>query len=127
MILISNPVSGDIRLTYAILLKSIMQEYPIKRGPAVKNLKTNLVEGLKECFGVEPKTSGAISEISFGALKRLAVTIGPDGKSIHVETESDLSASDEVILDTNRRFRRYLDMVTGYTTKERVKKAKTIE
>ncbi len=103
-----------------------MQEYPVKRGQAVKNLKTNMVVGLKECFGVEPRNSGAHFEISFGALKRLGVSISPDGKSVLIETESDLSASDEVILDTNRRFRKYLDMVTGYTTKERVKKAKTI-
>ena len=86
-----------------------------------------MVEGLNECFGVEPKTSGGWYEISFGALRRLAVTVGPDGKSILIETESDLSASDETILDTNRRFRRYLDKVTGYSTKERVKKAKTVE
>ncbi len=104
-----------------------MQEYPVKRGPATKNLKANMIEGLNECFGVEPKTSGARSEISFGALRRLAVTIGVDGKSILVETESDLSASDETILDTNKRFRKYLDKVTGYSTKERVKKAKTVE
>ena len=44
-----------------------------------------------------------------------------------MHTESDSGSSDEVILDTNRRFRRYLDITTGYTTKERVKKAKAVE
>ncbi|MGB4196801.1 MAG: DUF5611 family protein [Methanoculleus sp.] len=40
-----------------------------------------------------------------------------------VHTESDSSADDETILDTNRRFRNYLQQVTGYTAKERAKKA----
>jgi hypothetical protein len=32
--------------------------------------------------------------------------------------------ADAIILDTNKRFRRYLDLVTGFTTKERIKRAK---
>jgi hypothetical protein len=32
-----------------------------------------------------------------------------------------------VILDTNRRFRKYLDIVTGFSTKERMKKSKSVE
>ena len=52
--------------------------------------------------------------------------ITPDGKSVIIDTESDITASDEAILDTNRRFRRFLDAVTGFSTKERVKRSKSV-
>lgn len=101
-----------------------MQEYPVKRGFA-KDLDTTLVEGLRQCFGTEVHRQGDHYQIRYGALTLLDVTIGKAGKSVIVTTESDKGATDEVILDTNRRFRRFLDVVTGYTTKERVKKAKS--
>jgi hypothetical protein len=73
------------------------------------------------------KKQGDRYQISYGALRLLEVTTGSGGKTLIVRTESDKDASDEVILDTNRRFRKYLDKVTGYSTKERVKKAKSVE
>ncbi|MCU0629600.1 MAG: DUF5611 family protein [Methanoregulaceae archaeon] len=103
-----------------------MQEYPVKRGFS-KNLPATMVEQLKECFGTEPKHKEGHYQISYGALKVLDASLGADGKSIIIRTESDLKVTDETILDTNRRFRKYLDAVTGYNTKERVKKAKTVE
>ncbi len=36
-----------------------------------------------------------------------------------------MSVSDDVIIDTNKRFRKYLDAITGFSTKERVKRAKS--
>ncbi|KQC04659.1 MAG: hypothetical protein APR55_06295 [Methanolinea sp. SDB] len=103
-----------------------MQEYPVKRG-YTKNLKENIMEKLKEHFGTEISCEGEHCRISFGALKILDVSPGTGGKTLVIDTESDISVSDEAILDTNRRFRRFLDDVTGYSTKERVKKAKTVE
>jgi hypothetical protein len=103
-----------------------MQEYPVKRG-FTKDLNTTMVEGLKECFGTEVNEQGDHYQISYGALRLLDVTTGSGGKTLIVRTESDKDVSDEIILDTNRRFRKYLDMVTGFSTKERVKKSKSIE
>ncbi|MDD1709502.1 MAG: DUF5611 family protein [Methanoregulaceae archaeon] len=103
-----------------------MQEYPVKRG-LTKELSTTMVEALMECFGTEVKKEGDHYQIRYGALRLLDVTIGGGGKTLIVRTESDKDASDEVILDTNRRFRKYLDIVTGFSTKERVKKAKSVE
>lgn len=102
-----------------------MQEYPVKRG-FTKDLDTTIIEGLKECFGTEAQRTGDHYQISYGALTLLDISIGSGGKTVIVTTESDKDATDEVILDTNRRFRRYLDRVTGFTTKERVKKAKSV-
>ena len=101
-----------------------MQEYPVKRG-LTKDLITRIAAELKDCFGVEPTESGGTYRISSGALQRLDVKAGAGGKSVIIDTESDISVSDEVILDTNRRFRKYLDAVTGFSTKERVKRAKS--
>jgi hypothetical protein len=103
-----------------------MQEYTVKRGFS-KDLNTTIVEGLNQCFGTEVKKLGDHYQVSYGALKLLDVTMGEGGKTVIVRTESDKDASDEVILDTNRRFRKYLDFVTGYSTKERVKKVKSVE
>jgi len=101
-----------------------MQEYPIKRG-LTKDLDARIAFELKKCFGVEPEKTAKGYRIKLGALKRLDVTVGTDGKSVIIDTESDLSAGDDVILDTNKRFRKYLDAITGFSTKERVKRAKS--
>jgi hypothetical protein len=102
-----------------------MQEYPIKRG-LTKDLETRIIAELKVCFGVEPEKTATGYRIKSGALKRLDVTAGADGKSVIIDTESDMSVNDDVILDTNKRFRKYLDAITGFSTKERVKRAKSV-
>jgi hypothetical protein len=102
-----------------------MQEYPIKRG-LTKDLETRVATELRNCFGAEPQKTAKGYRITAGALKRLDVTITADGKSVIIDTESDITAPDESILDTNRRFRKYLDAITGFSTKERVKRAKSV-
>jgi len=101
-----------------------MQEYPIKRG-LTKDLDARVAAELKTCFGVEPEKTAKGYRIKYGALKRLDVTIGTGGKSVIIDTESDVNTRDDVIIDTNKRFRKYLDAVTGFSTKERVKRAKS--
>lgn len=102
-----------------------MQEYPIKRG-LTKDLEARAVAELKLCFGAEPEKTEKGYRITSGALKRLDVTIGAGSKSVIIDTESDITAADEIIIDTNKRFRKFLDAVTGYSTKERVKRAKSV-
>jgi len=101
-----------------------MQEYPIKRG-LTKDLEERAVAQLKVCFGKEPEKTDKGYRIRYGALRRLDVIIGAGSKSVIIDTESDTGTSDDVIIDTNKRFRTYLDAVTGFTTKERVKRAKS--
>jgi hypothetical protein len=101
-----------------------MQVYPIKRG-LTKDLEVRVVAEMKTCFGVEPQKTEKGYRIASGALKQLDVIVGAGGKTVTINTESDLSASDAVILDTNRRFRKFLDAVTGFSTKERVKRVKS--
>jgi hypothetical protein len=47
-----------------------------------------------------------------------------DNKKLCVDSESEKSASDEQVLDTNKRYRTFLDEATGYSSKERLKMAK---
>ena len=104
-----------------------MQEYAVKRG-FTKLLATHMVDKLTELFECEPVQDGDVYRISYGALERLDVSLGPEGKTLCVFSVSKQDIDDDaVILDTNRRFRKYLDEVTGYTTKERTKKAKKLQ
>lgn len=102
-----------------------MQEYPVKRG-LTSDLEARAVAELKNCFGAEAEKTPKGYRIRFGALRRLDVVIGPGSKSVIIDTESDITAPDDVIIDTNKRFRKFLDVVTGFSTKERVKRAKSV-
>ncbi|WP_292517303.1 DUF5611 family protein [Methanoculleus sp.] len=100
-----------------------MQEYQIKRG-YTKQLAESMVQGLRDQFGAEPEASeDGHYAVTYGALRRLEVWCGAGGKTLIVDTEANKDADDETIIDTNRRFRNYLQQVTGYTAKERAKKA----
>jgi hypothetical protein len=91
-----------------------------------KDIDARIVAELKNCFGVDPEKTAKGYRITSGALKRLDVSVGTGEKSVIIDTESDMSTSDEVILDTNKRFRKFLDAITGFSTKERVKRVKTV-
>ncbi|MDD3070955.1 DUF5611 family protein [Methanoculleus horonobensis] len=100
-----------------------MQEYQIKRG-YTKQLAESMIQGLRDQFGIEPRAAeDGHYTISYGALLRLEVWLGAGGKTLIVDTEAKKDVDDEAIIDTNRRFRTYLQQVTGYTAKERAKKA----
>lgn len=77
---------------------------------------------LEKNFSAEIKEEDGKLKLSYGAFKKLTVWI--ENKRLWVDTESLKDATDEVILDTNKRYRKFLEDATGYTTKERLKKAK---
>lgn len=52
------------------------------------------------------------------------MSVWVENKNLCVDTESRSGVGDEVILDTNRRFRKFLEAATGLNSKERVKRAK---
>jgi len=98
-----------------------MQEYKLKRGyaPDVGRMKCLL----EECFGTAVKEKDGKLTTSYGVLKEITVWI--NNKQLCVDTVSDSSVKDDnIILDSNKRFRTFLDKGTGYSSKERVKNAK---
>ena len=100
-----------------------MQEYQVKRGHT-KDLAGEVEKAFSECFGVRPEKGPGTYTVSFGALSRMEVRLGEGGKTVTVDTVSKRDADEATILDTNRRFRAFLDRVTGFSSKERVKRAK---
>jgi hypothetical protein len=100
-----------------------MQEFQVKRGHT-KDLGGEVEKAFADCFGVRPEKGAGGYVVSFGALSKMTVRIGEGGKSVSVDTVSRKDADEATILDTNRRFRRFLDQVTGFTSRERVKRAK---
>jgi hypothetical protein len=100
-----------------------MQEFEVKRGHT-KDPRATILGAVRECFGVDPSMEGEKAVITFGALSRLEAWPGAGGKTVVVNTVSRKDASEAEILDTNKRFRVFLEKITGFTAKERVKRAK---
>ena len=98
-----------------------MQEYTLKRG--YKLDLERIHDCLAESFPAEIKKNGDKLVMSYGIFKTLTVWI--QNKKMAVDTESDTTVKDdETILETNKRYRDFLYKATGYTAKERLKKAK---
>ncbi|KUK43452.1 MAG: DUF5611 family protein [Methanothrix sp.] len=95
-------------------------EYSFKRGfkPELERIRT----ALEEEFPTEIREEGGRLLLSYGALKSIEVSI--EGKKLFVTTESSDEVGDELILDTNKRFRNFLERATGYTAKQRLQQAK---
>jgi hypothetical protein len=95
-------------------------DYPFKRGfkPDLERIQ----KILEEEFKTEIKQDGDKLLLSYGALK--SISVGINGKKLNVVTESAIGASDIVAMDTNKRFRNFLEKATGYTAKQRLQMAK---
>lgn len=107
-----------------------MQEYDVKRG-MTKDLHDRIAAGFADIFAAEPEVKNGYYAISYGSMSRLEVWAGEKNKTVIVDTETNKevlslpdSEADAIILDTNKRFRQFLDLITGFTTKERVARAK---
>lgn len=107
-----------------------MQEYSIKKG-FKEGLEERLKDGLKICFEKESEEKDGHYTIEYGSFKCLEAWINEKGNMLIIDTLSNSSLydkyteeeADKIVLDTNSRFRKYLEYVTGYNTKERKKKA----
>jgi len=77
---------------------------------------------IAEEFPCEVSEADGKLQLSYGALKSISIWI--EGKKLNVTTESDSGAADQVVLDTNKRFRDFLEKATGYTAKQRLQMAK---
>jgi hypothetical protein len=98
----------------------IIQQYKLKRGhkPEIERIK----EVIEAKFPVQPTEKDGKLEFSYGAIKHFQASIVD--KKLCVDTVPNKEVSDEEVLDTNKRFRQFLDEATGYTSKQRVKSAK---
>jgi hypothetical protein len=97
-----------------------MQQYKFKRG--FSRDRDRILAVLRECFPVNVEEREGKFMLSYGALNQMQVWIAED--KLCVETKSNLNADSATILDTNKRFRVFLEKATGYTAKQRVELAK---
>jgi hypothetical protein len=97
-----------------------MRHYPIKRGFKDNLQSDNLRAMVTGSFGDCAEEEGRLTA-SFGALKHISVWT--DGKDLIVDTEMDTSVPNDVAMETIRRFNDFLHETTGYTSKERKKRA----
>jgi hypothetical protein len=95
-------------------------DYSFKRGfkPDIERIHSVLTEE----FPCDITEEGGKLILSYGALKNICV--GIEGKKLSVTTESESTADDQIVLDTNKRFRNFLEKATGYTAKQRLQMAK---
>jgi hypothetical protein len=95
-------------------------DYPFKRGfkPDLERIEKVLAEE----FPVETKRDGEKLLLSYGALNSIEVWI--ENKRLFVTTKSASGIADDVVLDTNKRYRDFLEGATGYTAKQRLQMAK---
>jgi len=98
----------------------LMHKYKLKRGHSAD--LERIREVMKDCFPSPVKENGGRLQMSYGAFKSMEAWF--EGKEMCVETSSVSSINDSEILDTNRRFRNFLQEATGYTSKQRQQMAK---
>jgi hypothetical protein len=71
-------------------------------------------------FGIAERSSEAI-RAQYGAID--SMTVRPGKGELMVELKMNPQVPNEVAADTVRRYNRFLETLTGYTAKERAKKA----
>jgi hypothetical protein len=98
-----------------------MNEYEVRRGHQGNIAPDKLKEHMKDIFGtVEQKGEQLVS--SFGALKELRAW--QSGKNmLSVDTQMDPSVPEDVAQKTIKAYNTFLERATGYTSKERGKRA----
>jgi len=97
-----------------------MQEYEMRKG-FQENLQPEKLKTLmQEIFGNVLENDGKFAS-SFGALKEL--NAWPSKKNLAVEMKTDPSVGDDVARNTIKAYNTFLEKATGYTAKERGKRA----
>ncbi len=99
-----------------------MNEYDIKRGHYEKIEGSNLEIMMKDSFE-SVKKEGEKLVSSFGALEKIIVWT--EGKKILcVETKMNTNVDDKTATETVRKYNQFLGRATGFSAKERRKRAK---
>jgi hypothetical protein len=98
-----------------------MQEYEVRRGHQENIESAKLKAHMQEIFGNVAEKDGKLVS-SFGALKEIAAWPGKKNALI-VNTTTDPTVADEVAAQTIKAFNTFLERATGFTAKERGKRA----
>ncbi len=97
-----------------------MRSYELRRGHG-KTLEGDKLRAIAaDAFG-SAVAEGDKVVVTFGAIEKL--TTWTDGKRLFVDMSMKMGVPDDVATDTITRNNRFLEAATGYTAKERGKKA----
>ncbi len=97
-----------------------MRAYELRRGHG-KNLEGDKLRAIAaDTFGSASEEGGKVT-VSYGAIDKL--TAWTDGKQLFVDMAMKPGVPDDVASETIARNNRFLEAATGYTAKERSKKA----
>ena len=97
-----------------------MRAYELRRGQGKKLEGDSLRKVAEEVFGSASSEGGKVV-CSFGAIEKLSAWT--DGKQLFVDMVMRTGVPDGVATDTISRNNRFLEAATGYSAKERGKKA----
>lgn len=97
-----------------------MREYELRRGVG-KTLEGDGLRKLAAEMFPEAGTDGDKVLVSFGAIERMVAWT--DGKRLFVDTVMKTGVPDHVATETIKAFNSFLEKATGYTARERSKKA----
>lgn len=97
-----------------------MRAYELRRGQGKKLEGDSLRKIVEDIFGAASSEDGK-AVCSFGAIEKL--TTWTDGKQLFVDMVMKSGVPDDVATDTISRNNRFLETATGYSAKERAKKA----
>jgi hypothetical protein len=97
-----------------------MRDYEIKRGQA-KSLEGDGLRKIATGVFGDAGTDGEKITVTFGAIEKMIAWT--DGKRLFVDTAMKTDVPDHVATDTIKAYNRFLEGATGYTAKERGKRA----
>ncbi|MGI0150224.1 MAG: DUF5611 family protein [Thermoplasmata archaeon] len=98
-----------------------MRDYELRRGVGKSLEGDGLRKVAADLFG-QVQVDGQKVIVSYGALETM--TAWTDGKRLFVETTMKTGVPDQVATDTIKAFNFFLEKATGYSAKERGKRAK---
>jgi len=93
--------------------------YPVRTTHRAHLTPDGLVAVARATFGTAEVNDGVVGA-SFGALTRL--TARPSGKELSIEVTMNPNVPVEVAAETVKRYNRFLEETTGYSSKERAKR-----
>ena len=98
-----------------------MQEYEVRRGHQENIQLDKLRAHMQAAFGAVEERDGKLVS-SFGALKEIMAW--PSGKSmLGIETTMNKDVPNDVAQSTIKAYNTFIEAATGYTAKERGKRA----
>ena len=96
-----------------------MQRYPVRTTHRAHLKPEELVVVAREAFESAEISEGSV-RAHYGALVELRAAA--EGKELRVEVTMDPKVSVDVAQETVRRYNRFLESATGFTSKERAKR-----